>query len=95
MDSVIKNYSVIIDTMEEVHRTTRDDYGLRANGILAALEKFEIYFGIQLSHLLFGPAEEVSKIYHCRNLLLPSMQLSTFMKDKGERRPFIISLKKL
>ena len=57
MDSVIKNYSAIIDTMEEVHCTTQDDYGLRANGVLTAMEKFEMYFGIKLSHLLFGPAE--------------------------------------
>ena len=51
MDSVIKNYSVIIDTMEEVYHTTRDDYGLRANGVLTALEKFEIF--LALSFVIF------------------------------------------
>ena len=56
--------------MEEVHRTTHDDYGLRANGILAALDKFEVYFGIKLCHLLFGPAEEVSKVLQAKNISL-------------------------
>ena len=70
MESVIKNYSVVIDTMEEVYRTTRDDYGLRANGVLTSLEKYEIYFGIKLSHLLFGPAEEVSKVLQAKNISL-------------------------
>lgn len=56
--------------MEEVYHTTRDDYGLRANGVLTALEKFEIYFGIKLSHLLFGPAEEVSKVLQAKNISL-------------------------
>ena len=76
MDSVIKYYSVIIDTMEEVHRTTRDDYGLRANGILAALDKYEVYFGIKLSNLLFGPAEEVSKVLQAKNISLPESLVS-------------------
>ena len=70
MDSVIKNYSVIIDTMEEVHRTTRDDYGLRANGILAALDKFEVYFGIKLCHHLFGLAKEMSKVLQAKDITL-------------------------
>ena len=69
MDLAIKNYSAIIDTME-VHCTTQDDYGLRANGVLTAMEKFEMYFGIKLSHLLFGPAEEISKVLQAKNLSL-------------------------
>ena len=70
MDSVIKNYSAIIDTMEEVHHTTRNDYALRAYGVMVAMEKFEVYFGIKLSHLLFGPAEETSKVLQAKNISL-------------------------
>ena len=62
MNSVVKNYSVVIDTMEEVYHRTHGDYGLRANGILSALEKFKIYIGIKLVLHLFGPAEETSKV---------------------------------
>ena len=43
IDAVIKQYTVILETMEEVHRTTRDEYGLKAGGILAALDKFEMF----------------------------------------------------
>jgi len=39
MQAVIKQYSVLMETMEEVHCTTRDEYGLKAAGVLAALEK--------------------------------------------------------
>ena len=42
MEVVIKQYSMSVKTMEEVHCTIRDEYGLKAAGILAALEKFEI-----------------------------------------------------
>ena len=61
IDAVLKDYTILMDTMEEVSRTTHDEYGVKANGILSILEKFETLFGLRLGHLLFGPAEEVSK----------------------------------
>ena len=63
MDAVIKQYSVIMETMEEVHTTTRDEYGLKAGGVLAALE---IFFGLKLGHL-FGAAEEISKALQAKD----------------------------
>ena len=38
MDAVIKQYSVLMETMEEVHHTTRDEYGLKAAGYLLHLK---------------------------------------------------------
>ena len=67
MEAVIKQYSVLMETMEEVHRTTRDEYGLKAAGVLAVLEKFEIFFGLRLGHLLFGAAEETSKALQAKD----------------------------
>ena len=61
IDAILKDYAVLMDTMEEVYRTTHDEHGLKANGVLAALEKFQTLFGLKLGHLLFRPAEEVSK----------------------------------
>ena len=57
MDTVIKQYSVIMDTME-VNQTTHDEYGPKAAGVLAALEKFEMLFGLKLGHLLFSASEQ-------------------------------------
>ena len=45
--------------MEEVNQTTHDEYGLKAAGVLAALEKFEM-FGLKLGHL-FSAAEQTSQ----------------------------------
>ena len=61
IDAVLKDYAVVMDTMEEVNRTTRNEHGLKAGGDLAALQKFETLFGLKLGHILFEPAEEVSK----------------------------------
>lgn len=40
IDAVLKDYSILLELMEEIHQTTRDEYGLKARGILSALEKF-------------------------------------------------------
>ena len=67
MDAVIKQYSVIMDTMEEVNQTTHDEYGLKAAGVLAALEKFEMLFGLKLGHLLFSAAEQTSRVLQAKD----------------------------
>ena len=61
IDAVLKDYAVVMDTMEELNRTTRDEYGLKVGGVFTAVQKFETLFGLKLGHVLFGPAEEVSK----------------------------------
>ena len=58
IDATIKDYAVVMDTMEEVNRT-HDEHGLKAGGALATLRKFETLFGLKLRHL-FGPAKEMS-----------------------------------
>ena len=39
-DAVLKDYSILMETMSEVHATTCDEYGLKASAILAAMKKF-------------------------------------------------------
>ena len=34
IDAVIKQYTIIIETLDEVHSTTKDEYGLKAGGIV-------------------------------------------------------------
>eukprot|EP00731_Ephydatia_muelleri_P036298 Em0232g1a len=70
LDAVLKQYKVIIETMEEVHSTTHDEYGMKAGGIVTALEKFDTLFGLQLGHLLFGCAENTSKVLQAKDLLM-------------------------
>ncbi len=60
LDSVLSQYSVVMDTMQEVNTTTRDEYGMKAGGVLSILESFSTLFGLRLGHLLFAAAEETS-----------------------------------
>jgi len=38
----LKDYSILMDTMEDINMTTHDDYGTKAGGILHLMEKFLI-----------------------------------------------------
>ena len=68
IDIVIKSYATILDTLEEIYQTTHDEYGVKAAGLLATLDKFETNFGLKSSHQLFGAAEEVSKVLQTEDL---------------------------
>ena len=49
-----------METLDEVHQTTHDEYGYKAAGLLSALEKFSTLFGLKLSHLAYGASETLS-----------------------------------
>ena len=55
LDSVIKQYVTIKETMHKVHQATRDEYGLKEGGVLAAMENFTTLFGLRLGHLFGAP----------------------------------------
>ena len=67
IEAVLKDYSVLMETLEEVNHTTRDEYGLKAGGLLAALDKFQTLFGLKLGHLIFGASETLSKSLQGKN----------------------------
>ena len=55
------------DTMKEVHQTTKDEYGMKARGVLSSLEKFEVLFGMKLAHFLFSPSEETFTVLQAKD----------------------------
>lgn len=68
IDAVIKQYTVIIETLEEMLQTARDECGLKAAGIVSSLEKFETLFNLKLGHHLFSVAEETSSILQTKDI---------------------------
>ena len=57
---MLKNYEVLLHTLSQVSQEVADDIGRRASGLLSLLEKFDTYFGLKLSHLLFSATEQTS-----------------------------------
>ena len=70
IDAILQNYCVLIETQEEIHVTTRDEYGLKARGFLHSLESFSTLLGLQLSHKLFSVAEQVSLVLQKKSLTI-------------------------
>ena len=70
INAVLKDYTVLIEAMEEINLTTRDEYGLKAEGLLNFLQMFCIFFGLRLSYVLFTRAEEVSRILQAKDTRL-------------------------
>ena len=60
ISAVLKNYAAPWQALQIVAETSYNDYGQRANGLLAQLEKFDTYFGLKLSHLIFSGTEQTS-----------------------------------
>ena len=58
--SVLLNYSSLCETLETVNAETHDEYGRKAGGYLAQMEKFSTFFGLNLSHLIFSGTEQLS-----------------------------------
>ena len=56
--------------MAEINCSTRDEYGLKAGGILTALENFSTLIGLKLEYVLFATAEEASKSLQAKDITL-------------------------
>ena len=68
--SVIADEATDVCNTEEIHVTTRDEYGLKARGFLHSLESFSTLLGLQLSHKLFSVAEQVSLVLQKKSLTI-------------------------
>jgi len=40
INAIIKDYDLLLEVLEEIHAATKDEYGLKAGGLLNSLEKF-------------------------------------------------------
>ena len=70
IESVIENYQALIQAFEEINGSSHDDYGRRAGGVLAQLQKFQTYFGLELCYLVFAVTEEVSLLLQGKSTTL-------------------------
>lgn len=86
IDAVLKDYSILMETVSQVHVTTCDEYGLQASGILAAMEKFLTLFGLRLGFMLFATAEEVSKSLQAKDTSLQQALASISLASAFYRR---------
>ena len=56
--AILKHYLALLESFETVNAESHDDYGCRARGVLSLLQRYEILFGLHLSHLIFSATEQ-------------------------------------
>ena len=78
--------SYIMETMEDINDNTRDEYGLKAGGILCALEKFETYFSLPFGFLLFSCTESTSKVLQAKYISIQEAALAVSTTQAFYRR---------
>ncbi len=90
IDGVLRNYSALIESLEKISNESHDDYGRRANGILALLERFDTYFGLKLSFLVFSATEQMSNALQAKDttvqegLSAARMAKSFLLRQRGD-----------
>lgn len=60
IDAILKNYSILQETMIEINKHQRDDNGIAAGGIASLMDNFQTLWGLKLSHVIFSAAEQLS-----------------------------------
>ena len=59
INSVLVNYTNLLQILHEVGKGN-DEYASKASGLLAKMQSFNMFFGLKLSHLIFGASEQFS-----------------------------------
>jgi hypothetical protein len=59
INAVLKNYEILCDALC-INAETHDEYGVKAGGFLAQMEKFSTFFGLKLSRVVFAASEQLS-----------------------------------
>jgi hypothetical protein len=69
LTSVLENYEVILDTLEEVSKSGGSSKGAKeAPQLLNYLEKFSTVFGLKMCLVLFSPVEDMAKQLQSKQL---------------------------
>lgn len=84
--AVLSDYSILMETLDEVHQTTHDEYGSKAAGLLSSLEKFSTLFGLKLGYLLFSASETLSKSLQGKDTTLQEALSSVCLTKAFYRR---------
>ena len=57
IDAILKNYNVVCEELSQIAAESSPETSMKAAGLLSIMETFEAYFGLKLSHLVFGASE--------------------------------------
>ena len=68
IDSILRNYNVLCEELTQIGENSCGESSTKAVGLLALMEMFSTYFGLKLSHLVFGAAEQLTTTLQYKNI---------------------------
>ena len=68
IDAILKNYTVLHEELIRIGEHSLGEPSRKALGYIALMEKFTTYFGLKLSHLVFGATEQLSLTLQYRDI---------------------------
>ena len=68
INSVIKNYSVLLQELEIIRDEFSGEASSKALGLLTVMEKFSTYFGLKLAYLVFVSTEQLAITLQAKNI---------------------------
>lgn len=90
LEAILTDYSILMETMEDINVTSHDEYGVKAGGILSSMEKFSTLLGIELGYLVFGAAESLSNTLQGKDTsfqeAIAAVNLAVILQKATERR---------
>ena len=84
--AVISNYSTLCTVLEEVNSTGRDEYAMKAGGILRMLEKFATFFGLKLCFMVFSSTEQLSRTLQGKDTTIQEAKGAAMLAESRLRR---------
>ena len=93
IQAIVENWNVIIAELEVIQSDCTGEPSRKACGLLAMMDKFSVFFGLRLSHLVFSAAEQVSKRlqtknFNAQNAFLSVCQLQSFLSRQRSNSAF-------
>lgn len=67
IDALLKKYLVLLQTLEEIRATGKDEYAMKAGGFLNTMQQFAPFLGLKLSFLIFSATEQLSMTLQGKN----------------------------
>lgn len=66
--AILKNYSLIQETLEEISKESSGEASSKASGLLCLMEKFSTFFGLKLSYLTFVATEQLATTLQAKDV---------------------------
>ena len=91
IQSILRNYEILLSTLEV--EKGHDDYAAKASGLRYKMERFDTFFSLKLSYLIFSATEQLSTNLQSKDITIQeaikgATLLSSYLKSIRSEEKF-------